>query len=158
MKEVIFDFGRKSFPIQVPQYAEILKMGTPTKIKEPEYEIRQALRAPINSPPLQQIVKTKLSAVPNANAVIVISDNTRPVPYSGKSGILFPLVTELIKAGLSVSQISILVATGTHHSMSEKALRERHQNNQSRLQRQSISYMYWRNGVRREDIFKPFIY
>jgi len=124
MKEVIFDFGRNSFPIQVPQQAEILKMGTPTKIKEPEYEIRQALRAPINSPPLHQIVKNKLSAVPNAKAVIVISDNTRPVPYSGKSGILFPLVTELIKAGLSVSQISILVATGTHHSMSEKALRE----------------------------------
>jgi len=56
--------------------------------------------------------------------VVVISDNTRPVPYSGESGILFPIVAEMIKAGLEPSQIRLLVATGTHRSMTDDELRE----------------------------------
>ena len=35
-----------------------------------------------------------------AAAVVVISDDTRPVPYTGEAGILFPLLDEMIQAGL----------------------------------------------------------
>jgi len=72
---------------------------------------------------LLEIVQQKLRKNPSAKAVIVLSDNTRPVPYSGEDGILFPIAETLINGGLSPAQISMLVASGTHRAMSEDELR-----------------------------------
>jgi nickel-dependent lactate racemase len=99
-------------------------MGKPSVLSDPEDEIFRSLRSPIACPALKDIVRKKLSSNPKAKAVIVISDNTRPVPYSGKAGILFPVLDEMIKSGLSPHQIRLLVATGTHRAMEEKELRE----------------------------------
>jgi nickel-dependent lactate racemase len=51
----------------------------------------------------------------------VVSDNTRPVPYSGPDGILKPIVDTLKENG--VGQIKIIIATGTHRPMGEAELR-----------------------------------
>lgn len=122
-KEVGFDLKHTRFPVHVPEYADILRMGKAETIPDPESAIRESLRSPINSPPLGEIVRKKLCANPQAKAVIVISDNTRPVPYSGESGILFPLIDEMIQAGLPSGQIRLLVATGTHRAMDEQELK-----------------------------------
>jgi nickel-dependent lactate racemase len=122
MKNVEFDLGHMRLDVQVPDHAEILRMGKVMPLADPQQEIRNALRNPISSPPLQSIVKKKLTANPKAKALIVISDNTRPVPYTGKEGILLPIVEAMEDAGLSTSRILILVATGTHRPMTDKEL------------------------------------
>lgn len=99
-------------------------MGKPVVLSNPEGEIFRSLRSPIECPALGDIIRKKLRTNPKAKAVIVISDNTRPVPYSGKSGILFPVLDEMIKSGLPSHQIRLLIATGTHRAMEEKELRE----------------------------------
>ena len=124
MPEILFDFGRHQVPIRVPDQADILRMGKAEALKDPEADIREALRHPLGSPSLTQITRQKIQEKSNAQAVVVISDDTRPVPYTGEAGILFPLIEELLHAGLNASQISLLVATGTHHAMSDLTLRE----------------------------------
>jgi nickel-dependent lactate racemase len=124
VKEIFFDLGHSHFPVQVPGSADVLRMGKADAIPDPEKTILDALRSPINSPPLREITQKKLRSNPDAEAVIVLSDNTRPVPYTGKSGILLPLIDELVQAGLSLRQIRLLVATGTHRAMDEREMRE----------------------------------
>lgn len=124
MKEVPFDLGRIKFQVQVPDHADVLRMGKPRIINRPEPEIYRALRSPEKCPPLQKIVRNQLRSNPLAEAVIVISDNTRPVPYSGKSGILLPVLKELIEAGIPAGRIRLLVATGTHRAMDQEELKE----------------------------------
>jgi nickel-dependent lactate racemase len=124
MKEILFDLGRSKFPVQVPDEADVLQMGKAPLITNPENKIRQALRSPIKSLPLAEIVRKKLQSNPRARAAIVISDNTRPVPYAGQSGILFPVVNEMLAAGLPSSRIRLIVATGTHRAIEMRELRE----------------------------------
>ncbi|NIM90859.1 MAG: nickel-dependent lactate racemase [Candidatus Aminicenantes bacterium] len=124
MKEVDFDLGHTSFSIKVPVHTDILAMGKALPLSNPEAKICQALRNPTGCSPLESLVRKKLESKPEAKAVVVISDNTRPVPYSGESGILLPIVEEMIKAGLEPSRIRILVATGTHRAMTDDELRE----------------------------------
>lgn len=123
MKEVNMDLGQQSFPVKLPDHTDILPMKKVYPLSNPEEKIRNALANPKSSLPLKKLVHQKLEANPGARAVVVISDNTRPVPYSGKSGILFPIVDELIKAGFPVHQVLILVATGTHRAMRNEDLR-----------------------------------
>jgi nickel-dependent lactate racemase len=124
MKEVIFDMGHIKFPVRVPVSADILRMGEPAVLSDPGNEILQSLRSPIESPGLTDIVRKKLSSNPKAKAVVVISDNTRPVPYNGDTGILFPVLDEMIQSGLSPKQIHLLISTGTHRAMEAKEIRE----------------------------------
>ncbi|UCC40671.1 MAG: nickel-dependent lactate racemase, partial [Candidatus Aminicenantes bacterium] len=116
--------GHSSFPVSVPDHTDVFPMGKALPLSYQEEKIRNALANPLNCLPLKKLVSQKLRANPKAKAVVVISDNTRPVPYKGESGILFPLIDEMIKAGVQPSQILLLVATGTHRPMNEKELRE----------------------------------
>lgn len=124
MKKIPFDLGHLRFPVQIPDYADVLRMGKAGAIPNPRDAIRAALKSPVNSPSLQEIIRKKLRSNPGAKAVIVISDNTRPVPYSGESGILFPVIDEMMLAGLRPQQIRLLVATGTHRALEERELRK----------------------------------
>jgi len=122
MNTIEFDLGHMRLDVKVPHQADILRMGKVLPLADPKQEIQNALRSPISSPPLKSIVMGKLATNPKATAVIVISDNTRPVPYSGEEGILLPIVEAMEDAGLPKSQILILVATGTHRPMTDKEL------------------------------------
>lgn len=124
MQEIYFDLGHIRFPVRVPDSADILRMGKVDTIPDPEKAILDALRSPISSPPLREITRKKLRSNPDAGAVVVISDNTRPVPYAGPSGILLPIIEELVRAGLPLRRIRLLVATGTHRAMDERELKE----------------------------------
>lgn len=124
MKEVLFDLGRKSFPIRIPDRAEVLSMGRILPLSNPAERIWSSLTFPIGSPPLKKLISKKLQANPAASAVVVISDSTRPVPYSGESGILYPVLKEMVRAGLHSSRIVLLVATGTHRAMTKEELQK----------------------------------
>jgi nickel-dependent lactate racemase len=124
MKKIYFDFGRINISLRIPDDSHILRMGKAEPLSDPEKNVREALQNPIQCSPLTQMIGRKLQGNPKAEAVVVISDNTRPVPYSGEQGILFPLLDEMIKAGLPPSRITLLVATGTHRAMSAKELRK----------------------------------
>ncbi len=99
-------------------------MGKVTLPEDPLEMIQKALSHPIGTPSVKDLIREKLMSNPKAQAVVVISDNTRPVPYRGKQGILFPLIEQMTEAGLPASRILILVATGVHRAMSDRELRE----------------------------------
>ncbi len=79
--------------------------------------MEDALAKPIASDALRSIAKSKLNQHSNAQAIIVISDNTRPVPYYGEQGLVFQIVRTLSLAGFSDQQITILIGAGSHRNM-----------------------------------------
>ena len=75
--------------------------------------VEQALKNPIGSLPLRELAKGK-------NKVVVIaSDHTRPVP----SKLLIPPMLREIRAGNPEAEVTILIATGCHRTMTEDELR-----------------------------------
>lgn len=124
MKTAQINFGQTRVLVQLHDEVEILSMKSPAVLPDPAQAIQDALQHCIGTTSLETIIASKLQAVPDANAVIVISDNTRPVPYKGESGILWPVVDKLLGAGIPPGRILILVATGTHNPVLEATLRE----------------------------------
>ncbi len=114
---VEFDLGEWKVPVQVPAWADLLTMGQAAPLADPAGAVRAALAGPIESPPLASVAASKLAANPAARAVVVVSDNTRPVPYRGEAGILWPIVAVLLEQGFPADRITVLVATGTHRAM-----------------------------------------
>lgn len=122
--EIEINLGHLQFPLTLPDSAEVLRMGRVPPLPDPADAIKIALNTPLGTPSLHNIITDKLRDNPEAEAVIIISDQTRPVPYKGEEGILFPLVEVMMNSGLSLSRIKILVATGTHMPMGEAELKE----------------------------------
>lgn len=108
----------------LPDGTDVLTMPHPPVLENPLQAVAEALNNPIASPLLEEIVRSKGRNPGELKACIVISDSTRPVPYKGESGILFPLVEKLVKAGLKSSNILVLVATGTHRGQTDRELRD----------------------------------
>ncbi|HER24862.1 MAG TPA: DUF2088 domain-containing protein, partial [Candidatus Atribacteria bacterium] len=124
MKRITIKLGKKMLEVNLPDNIEILFTKQPKPLDNPAFFIQKALKDSIGSRSLEQIIEQKLKKNSQAKAVIVISDNTRPVPYKGKSGILWPIIEKLLAKNISNNRILILIATGTHRPLSEKELRE----------------------------------
>ncbi|MEM6843065.1 MAG: nickel-dependent lactate racemase [Bacteroidota bacterium] len=90
--------------------------GNPEAIALPK-GITDALENPINSPSLLEVGKQKIAANANAQAVIVVSDNTRPVPYRGEHGIMRYIIRTLLEAGFAQSQVTVIIGAGSHRNM-----------------------------------------
>ena len=116
-------FGKKYPDLCLPEGTKVIDMPDPERVGNPGQAVRAALASPIGSAPLYDIAKAKKAGKPSATAVILISDNTRPVPYRGEEGILLPIIEILMKASYRPQEILVLVATGTHRAMSEAELR-----------------------------------
>jgi len=117
-------FIKKYATIELPPHTRMVGMEEPVALTDCAARIRRSLAEPIDSPPLVQIARQKLQQRLDAdgeaaNAVIVVSDKTRPVPYKGEQGILLPIVEELLSCGYRSDHILVLIATGTHLPMSE---------------------------------------
>lgn len=78
-----------------------------------EMEVRRALLDPIGTARLCKIVK------PGEKIVIITSDITRPMPTSV---VLPPLLEEIVSAGCSLRNVTVVFALGNHrkHTMEEK--------------------------------------
>ena len=124
MKRVSIQLEKEAVEINLPGNTEILSADQPKPLSDPAFFIQKALADSIDSPSLDKVIEQKLKKNPEAKAVVVISDNTRPVPYKGEAGILWPIIERLLAKNISNDRILILVATGTHRPLIAKELRE----------------------------------
>jgi nickel-dependent lactate racemase len=101
-------YGEAGLELDFPETANFAGVLYPQEAKviaEPAAAVEQALKRPIASPPLSELARGK------QDAVIVISDITRPVP----NALLLPIIIrQLESAGMPSDRITILVATGIH--------------------------------------------
>lgn len=77
-------------------------------VEDPINKIREALRNPLETAPLNVIVESKK---PLNQVCIVVSDATRPIP---SDIILEAIIAELNDYGIHNDQIVVLIATGLH--------------------------------------------
>jgi lactate racemase len=105
--------------LELPARTVVLEPVRLEPLPNVEEAISRALANPMGTAPFSELVRRKLADRPDASAVIVVSDNTRPVPYRGQSGILWPLVDGLLAGGFRPEKVCILVASGTHRRMSD---------------------------------------
>jgi len=124
MKKISIQLEKEAVEINLPDNTEILFTDQPKPLSNPAFFIQNALENPIGSPSLDKIIEQKLKKNPEAKAVVIISDNTRPVPYKREAGILWPIIERLLAHNIPKERILILVATGTHRPLSEQELRE----------------------------------
>lgn len=114
-KDINLPYDKSFLEIKVPPYCDILKIKYVPVPKDPREKVENALSNPIGSRSLEDIV-TYGKDPSRITVAIAVSDNTRPVPYSGEreDGILLPLLRRLKKIGVKTKNIKIIVATGTH--------------------------------------------
>ncbi len=120
----IFNIGENEYKLELPGDVDVLNMKGASPIDNPTEAIQEALDNPIGTDGFDSVIREKLNQSPNADAVIVISDNTRPVPYKGEQGILLPIVDRLLSAGITSEKITILCANGTHTPLSDEIFHE----------------------------------
>ena len=116
-------FGPSFGDLQIPDHTHIAHMEGASPMANPGKAILESLTAPIASDSLKNIAKAKKAANASAKAVIVVSDNTRPVPYKGEEGILMPVIDTLMDTGFKADEITVLIATGMHRPMAEGEIR-----------------------------------
>ena len=105
-------YGTSGLTIELPDdRTTVIEPDYPPPLPDPRSAILNALRSPIDSPPLRSL------ASEGQSVAISVCDVTRPVPTAG---ILPVLLSELDY--LPKDRITILVATGTHRSNSHEEL------------------------------------
>ncbi|MGD0232359.1 MAG: lactate racemase domain-containing protein, partial [Syntrophorhabdales bacterium] len=112
--KVTLKYATEGLPIEIEAtagFAGVLEPSEPDPVPSPEAALTQSLGRPLDSKPLVEIAKGR------KDAVIVISDITRPVP---NRLILPPILAAIDAAGIPRSAVSILIATGVHRPSTGK--------------------------------------
>jgi len=114
---VRFAFGTEPVTVDWPSGEPVVISYRSPAIDESELDakLREALRAPIASPRLEQI------AAGRRDAVILVSDVTRLSPTAR---FLPPLLDALNEGGIPDERIRVVVALGTHRAQTEAELRQ----------------------------------
>lgn len=107
-------YGRTGLDIEFPMPVDIITPKYIPGLADEKAAIRQALRNPIGSQPLNKLVR------PGQRIVIAHSDMTRATP---NMRILPVLVQELENAGVRRTDITLLNALGTHRQQTDAELR-----------------------------------
>jgi len=115
--ELRLRYGRQGLQVSLPDrnVRHVLRMNDLPVLPDPAGAVREALADPIASPPLAELARGR------RDAVIVVSDITRPVP---NALLLPPLLDTLAQAGLPPDRVTILNATGLHRGNTEAELAE----------------------------------
>jgi len=111
------DYGRGGLSVSLSDDLRVSVLQPPTgeALPKPAASVDAALRHPIGTAPLAELAHGR------RNAVVVISDKTRPVPYAI---VLPPILHTLEAAGIDPTRIEILVATGLHRANTHDELVE----------------------------------
>ena len=117
MKSIKLEYGEGFISVRVPGRTVTKGMRPAPEPVDARRAIPEALATPIAAPPLVEIARAKREANPDVQAVIVVSDNTRPVPYHGEGGLMVHLVRALREAGLKDEQITVVIGAGSHRDM-----------------------------------------
>jgi len=111
--KVTLPFHTEKIEIQVPESTTVYTTTYQSPMINVEEMFQKAIRQPIGSPPLKEVVSQRRSET----VAVVVSDITRPIPYPQ----FFPLLMEEIEsAGVRKSDITIIIATGMHRSSTEE--------------------------------------
>jgi lactate racemase len=124
MRSAKIKIANQTIDVIIPESTKIFSVLVPEVLADPVAAIEQALEESIASPNLSEIVTSKMRSKPDCRAVIVISDNTRPVPYKGSAGILWPVLKKLLEAQIPKEKILILISNGTHRPLQDSELKE----------------------------------
>ena len=103
--KVHMSYGRHGLDVELPDHAHVLLPERLPALPDPAAAVREALRQPIASPPLRQMVR------PGQRVAIVFSDITRPIP---NHVLLPPLLAEMEEAGVRCQEITLINALGMH--------------------------------------------
>ena len=100
-------YGRSGLQVELPDrnVKHVLTMPQLPVVPDAAAEVARCLREPVGSAPLAELAEGR------KDAVIVVSDITRPVP---NATLLPPLLDVLAGAGMKPQDILILIATGLH--------------------------------------------
>jgi nickel-dependent lactate racemase len=118
-RKISLPYGDKEIYIRLPE-KNLSWVVTPKEavhIENEAEEIRRAIRSPIGTSPLPELVKQN-----GKNVVLLVDDNTRSTP---QKRILPILLEELNKAGVNDNNITGLIALGTHRAMENWEIRRR---------------------------------
>src|SRR5512143_2029628 len=122
MQRIALPFGPETLEIRLDDDVDVLSMSSPEPVADPAAAIQHSLDDSIASPPLDALIRSTLARKPEAVAAVVIADHTRPVPYKGAQGILWPIIERLRRGGFPAERIEVLVGTGTHQPLSRDQL------------------------------------
>ena len=122
MPRIKIEYGTAQLTVDLPLPCDVRGMSDTAPLPSPAEAIRRSYTQPIDTPSLAEIARSKLKRNPKSTAVVVVSDNTRPVPYRGAEGILVPLLETLLSAGYAPQRITILIGTGSHRPMKESEI------------------------------------
>jgi nickel-dependent lactate racemase len=104
---VALAYGRSQLELNLPddRRIDVLEKHPVPPLTDTDAAVRRALDDPIGSPPLRELARGR------SDAVIVVSDRTRPVP---NAVVLPPILDALRAGGLPPEAVAIQVATGLH--------------------------------------------
>lgn len=102
-------YGSKELSINLPENCIIYKSSYKNTSENAAELLLKSLEYPVSSKSLAELLKSRKSG----RVVIVVSDITRPIPYSE---FLPQLVNSIEAAGVKKEEITILVATGMHRA------------------------------------------
>ncbi len=114
---VNLSYGKTGLQVELPDrnVRHVLEMPKLPPVPDPGAAVVAALADPIGTAPLAEL------AAGRKDAIIVVSDITRPVP---NSVLLPPLLSGLVEVGLAPEEILILIATGLHRPNTDDELAE----------------------------------
>jgi len=120
MKPIALQWTQKRrLGLAIPKAWKVIAESTiepPPPIANLTTAVRGALRAPIGSPPLEDLVG------PNTTVALVMDDPTHPTPVRR----LVPVIlTSLLEAGVRSKNITGLFAVGAHEPMTRDAMEAR---------------------------------
>ena len=100
-------YGQNEIDVPIPEShpVDILEKRPVPPIADPDAQLRAGLEAPTDCAPLRELARGR------RDAIIVVSDLTRPVP---NATLLPPILAALRAGGLPTEAVTILVATGLH--------------------------------------------
>jgi len=104
-------YGKSGLEVEFPDDAVVLRPAFAAGLPDEAAAIRQALRQPLGTPPLRELVR------PSDRVAIVFSDLTRPMP---NDRVLPVLLEEL--AAVPPGQITLLNALATHRPQTAEEL------------------------------------
>ena len=105
-----------SISLKIPQenYLGCISIEEAPELASPEEECRSALQKPYGTSTLHELARGKKCAV------ILVSDYTRAIPADQ---LLPPVIEELCHAGMNESQITLVIACGTHRPSTKEEIR-----------------------------------
>ncbi len=114
-------YGAAELSVELPDPAsfggrvDVLRKAAVAPLENPAAALRDALDRPVGAKPLGELARGR------RDAVIVVSDRTRPVP----NALLLPPMLDALRAGgLSPEAVTVQVATGLHRPATPEELRE----------------------------------